>query len=166
MSLIVSLIGFAALAMIVHELGHLLAARSCDVAASELGLGMGPRLAGVRVGSIQINLRAIPIGSFVMLDGGSLKEKSVRAQLMVHLGGVIFNLVAGFLTYGTTFGWLNLLLAAGNILPLYQHDGWKCGVVIMRAFLRRKSQPAERAFTYSGGFVSLLIAWAVVRMFI
>jgi membrane-associated protease RseP (regulator of RpoE activity) len=95
-----------------------------------------------------------------------LKEKSVRAQLMVHLGGVTFNLVAGFLTYGTTFGWLNLLLAAGNILPLYQHDGWKCGVVIMRAFLRRKSQPAERAFTFSGGFVSLLIAWAVVRMFI
>jgi len=90
----------------------------------------------------------------------------VRAQLMVHLGGVTFNLVAGFLTYGTTFGWLNLLLAAGNILPLYQHDGWKCGVVIMRAFLRRKSQPAERAFTFSGGFVSLLIAWAVVRMFI
>jgi hypothetical protein len=95
-----------------------------------------------------------------------LKERSVRAQLLVHLGGVIFNLVAGVLTYGTTFGWLNLLLAAGNILPLYQHDGWKCGVVIMRAFLQRQSQPAERAFTFSGGFVSLLIAWAVVRMFV
>jgi len=165
MSLVISLIGFAALAMIVHELGHLLAARTCNVAASELGLGMGPRLAGFRLGTISINLRAIPIGSFVMLDGSSLKEKSVRAQLLVHLGGVIFNLVAGFLTYGTTFGWLNLLLAAGNILPLYQHDGWKCGVVIMRALLRRKSQPAERAFTFSGGFISLLIAWVVVRMF-
>jgi hypothetical protein len=39
-------------------------------------------------------------------------------------------------------------------------------VVIMRALLRRDSQPAERAFTFSGGFVSLLIAWAVVRAFI
>jgi membrane-associated protease RseP (regulator of RpoE activity) len=166
MSIIISLIGFAALAMIVHELGHLLAARSCNVPASELGLGMGPRLAGFRLGNIQFNLRAIPIGSFVMLDGTALKEKSVRAQLLVHLGGVIFNLIAGLFTYGTTFGWLNLLLAAGNILPLYQHDGWKCGVVIMRALMRGKSQPAERAFTFSGGFVSLLIAWAVVRMFI
>jgi membrane-associated protease RseP (regulator of RpoE activity) len=166
MSLIISLIGFTALAMIVHELGHLLAARSCNVAASELGLGMGPRLVGFRLGSIRFNLRAIPIGSFVMLDGTALKERSVRAQLLVHLGGVIFNLVAGFLTYGTTFGWLNLLLAAGNILPLYQHDGWKCGVAIMRALMRRKSEPAERAFTFSGGFVSLLIAWAVVRLFI
>jgi len=165
MMLIISLIGFTALAMIVHELGHLLAARSFNVAASELGLGMGPRLGGFRLGGIRFNLRAIPIGSFVMLDGTALKERSVRAQLLVHLGGVIFNLVAGFLTYGTMFGWLNLLLAAGNMLPLYQHDGWKCGVAIMRALLRRKSQPAERVFTFSGGFISLLIAWAVVRMF-
>jgi membrane-associated protease RseP (regulator of RpoE activity) len=166
MSLILSLIGFAALAMIIHELGHLLVARSCNVSASELGIGMGPRLAGFRLGNISFNLRAIPIGSFVMLDGTALKEKSLKAQLLVHLGGVIFNLVAGFFTYGTTFGWLNLLLAAGNILPLYQHDGWKAGVVIMRALMRGKSQPAERAFTFSGGFVSLVIAWAVVRMFI
>ena len=166
MSLIISLIGFAALAMMVHELGHLLAARSCHVPASELGLGMGPRLTGFRLGGIRFNLRAIPVGSFVMLDGTALKEKSVRAQLLVHLGGIIFNIVAGIFTYGTTFGWLNLLLAAGNILPLYQHDGWKCGVVLMRALLRRKSEPAERVFTFSGGFVSLLIAWAVARMFI
>ena len=166
MSLLVSVILFAGVAMIVHELGHLLAARTCGIAASELGLGMGPRLAGFRLGSIRFNLRAIPIGSFVMLDGTALKERSVRAQLLVHLGGIIFNVVAGFLTYGTVFGWMNLLLAAGNVLPLYQHDGWKCGVVIMRALLRRKSQPAERAFTFSGGFVSLVIAWAVVRMFI
>src|ERR1044071_4698323 len=166
MSLIISLIAFAALAMMVHELGHLLAARSCNVPASELGLGMGPQVAGFRLAGIRFNLRAIPVGSFVMLDGTALKEKSMRAQLLVHLGGIIFNIVAGLLTYGTTFGWLNLLLAAGNILPLYQHDGWKCGVVIMRALLRRDSQPAERAFTFSGGFVSLLIAWAVVRTFI
>ena len=166
MSLIIPLIGFTALAMIVHELGHLLAARCCKVPASELGLGMGPRLVGFRLGSVRFNLRAIPVGSFVRLDGTALKERSVRAQLLVHLGGVIFNLVAGFLTYGTMFGWLNLLVAAGNILPLYQHDGWKCGVVIMRALMQRKSQPAERVFTFSGGFVSLVIAWAVIRAFI
>lgn len=166
MGLLTSVIVFAAIAMIVHELGHLLAARSCRIAASELGLGMGPRLFGFRLGSIRFNLRAIPVGSFVMLDGTALKERSVRAQLLVHLGGVIFNVVAGFLTYGTVFGWMNLLLAAGNILPLYQHDGWKCGVVIMRALLQRKSQPAERAFTFSGGFISLVIAWYIVRVFI
>src|SRR5689334_14602869 len=166
MPLIISLIVFTAFAMIVHELGHLLAARSCNVPASELGIGLGPRLAGFSVAGIRFNLRAIPVASFVRLDGTALKEKSMRAQLLVHLGGIIFNLVAGLLTYGTMFGWLNLLVAAGNILPLYQHDGWKCGVVIMRKLMRGKSQPVERAFTFSGGFVSLVIAWAVLRMFV
>lgn len=166
MYVIPSLILFAALAMIIHELGHLIAARSCRVAASELGLGMGPRLFGFRLGSFRFSLRAIPIASYVMLDGAALKERSVRAQLFVHLGGIIFNIVAGLLTYGTIFGWFNLLVAGGNILPIYQHDGWKCGVVIMRALLQRKSEPAERVFTFSGGFVSLVVAWAVLRMFI
>lgn len=161
-----SLILFAALAMLIHELGHLIAARSCRVAASELGLGMGPRLFGFRLGKFRFSLRAIPIASYVMLDGAALKERSLRAQLLVHVGGVVFNIVAGLLTYGTMFGWFNLLLAGGNILPLYQHDGWKCGVVIMRALLQRKSEPAERAFTFSGGFVSLVVAWAVVRMIV
>lgn len=164
--LIISVIGFAALAMIVHELGHLLAAKTCRVPASELALGMGPKLAGFRLGNVRFNLRLLPVGSFVRLDGTVLKEGTVRAQLLVHLGGIIFNLFAGLLAFGTTFGWLNLLLAAGNILPLYHHDGWKCGVVIMRALMQRKSRPAEWAFTFSGGFVSLLFAWAVIRMFI
>lgn len=164
--LILSLILFAALAMIIHELGHLLAARSCRVSASELGLGMGPKLFGFSLGSFRFSLRAFPVASYVMLDGAALKERSLRAQLFVHLGGIIFNVVAGVLTYGTMFGWFNLLLAAGNILPIYQHDGWKCGVVLMRSLLQRKSQPAERVFTFSGGFISLVIAWSVVRMFI
>ena len=166
MFLIISLLVFAALAMVLHELGHLAAARHCRVAASEVGLGMGPKLFAVRLGGVTLSLRLLPVGSFVMLDGAALKERSVREQLLVHLGGVLFNVVAGLMTYGTMFGWLNLLLAAGNILPLYQHDGWKCGVVIMRALLQRSSQPAERVFTFSGGFISLVIAGVVLRMFV
>jgi membrane-associated protease RseP (regulator of RpoE activity) len=163
---ILSVISFAALATLVHELGHLAAARLCNVPASELGLGMGRKLATVRVGSINVSFGLLPTGSFVMLDGTVLKRRSIAAQLFVHLGGIIFNVVAGLLTHGTTFSWLNLLLAAGNILPLYQHDGWKCGVVILRALMQRQSQPLERAFTFSGGFVSLLIGLYVARLFI
>lgn len=166
MLLIVSLLVFAALAMVLHELGHLAAARYCRIAASEVGLGMGPTLFAVRIGSVRLTFRLLPIGSFVMLDSAALKERSVRAQLLVHLGGIIFNVVAGLLAYGTMFGWLNLLLAAGNILPLYQHDGWKCGVLIVRTLLPGYSRPVERAFTFSGGFVSLVVAWVMLRMFV
>ncbi|HEX6731590.1 MAG TPA: site-2 protease family protein [Pyrinomonadaceae bacterium] len=166
MIFIIAFILLVAAAMIVHEFGHLVAARACKVPASELGLGLGPKLLSFRIGSVQFSLRAIPVASFVRLDSTVLKQRPIFHQLAVHLGGIAFNLVAGLLTYGTIFSWLNFLLAAGNILPLYQHDGWKCGVVLMRAWLQKKSQPAEWAFTFSGGFVSLVIAWAVARAFV
>jgi membrane-associated protease RseP (regulator of RpoE activity) len=163
--LITSILITVPIAMIIHELGHLVAARSCNVPASELGLGLGPKLFGFQLGSVRFSLRALPLGSFVRLDGTALRERPIEQQLFVHFGGILFNLVAGLATYGTVFGWVNLLIAAGNLLPLYQHDGWKCGMVLMRALLHRKSQPVEWAFTFSGGFVSLLIAWAVIRLF-
>ena len=150
--------------MLIHEFGHLIAARMLKISCTELGLGLGPKVFSFRVRSISFSLRSIPLGSFVRLDG--LKSSSPGRQLCIHLAGIAFNLVFGFMTYGTLFGWINLLVGAGNLLPLYQHDGWKCGVVILRTLMRRKSQPAEWAFTFSGGFVSLLIGWAIVRMFV
>ena len=120
MSYILSVIGFAAVAMLIHELGHLVAARLCHVPASELGLGMGRKVATFRVAGIKLSFGLIPTGSYVMLDGTVLKQRTVQAQLFVHLGGIILNLVAGLLTYGTTCSWLNLLLAAlvGVLIPL------------------------------------------------
>jgi membrane-associated protease RseP (regulator of RpoE activity) len=162
---ILSIVFCAALAMIVHELGHLVAARTCKVSASEIGLGLGPRLFGFRLGGIAFSLRAIPVASFLRIDGTALEARSVFQQLFVHLGGIILNLIAAFLTYGTVFGWINLLLAAVNLLPLYKHDGWKCGVVVMRALLRKKSQPVEWALTFSGGFASLVIISSLIQVF-
>ena len=160
---IIVLLMSVALAMIIHELGHFLMARKCRVTASELSLGLGPILLSFKFGKVRFSLRAFPVGSFVRLDGTALEERTVQQQLLVHLGGIIFNLIAAVASYGTNFCWINLLLAGGNLLPLYQHDGWKCGVVLMRAFLRRKSQPIERAFTYSGGFLSIAIIVLIVR---
>ena len=162
---VLSIVFCTALAMILHELGHLIAARACKVSASEIGLGLGPRLFGFRLAGISFSLRAIPIASFLRMDGTALEARTVPQQLFVHLGGIIFNLIAAFLTYGTVFGWVNLMLAAGNLLPLYKHDGWKCGVVIMRALLRKKSQPVEWALTFSGGFASLAIISSLIQVF-
>ena len=163
---IASLVMLTCLALVIHELGHLTAARGFKVPCSELGLGLGPKLLVFKIGTIRFSVRAIPLGSFVMLDSSILKTRPVGQQLYVHLAGILFNLVVGFATFGTVFCWINLLIAAGNLLPLYQHDGWKCGVVLMRAMIQRKSQPAEWAFTFSGGFASLVIGWVVIRMFI
>lgn len=161
-----ALIACTAAALLIHELGHLAAARVCRVTATEVCLGLGRRLFGFRVGSLHFNLRALPLGSFVRLDARELRSRPARQQLLVHASGVGVNLIAATLADGTLFGWINLLLAAGNLLPLYQHDGWKCGLVLMRAILGRPSRPVEWTYTFSGCFISLVIINTLVRVFL
>lgn len=150
--------------LLVHELGHLAAARVCRVPATEFGLGWGRRLFGFHFGGVEYKLHALPIGAYVRLDIVELQRRSLSRQVLVLLAGIIVNLMAAALALGTPFGTVNLLLAATNLLPLYQQDGWKCGMVMLRALLRRKSALVEWTFTIAGSGVSLaLIAFQALR---
>jgi membrane-associated protease RseP (regulator of RpoE activity) len=153
-------------ALLIHELGHLAAARVCRVPATEFGLGWGRRLFGFHFGGVEYKLHALPLGAYVRLDIMELQRRPLSRQVLVLLAGIIVNLIAAALTLGTPFGTVNLLLAATNLLPLYQQDGWKCGMVMLRALLRRKSAVVEWTFTIAGSGVSLaLIAFQAVRHF-
>ncbi len=147
---------FAA-ALLIHELGHLAAARACLIPASELGLGWGPKLCGFRLGTVEYKLHALPLGAYVRLDMEELQRRPLNQQVLVLLAGIIVNLVAASVSSSTVFGAMNLLLAATNLLPLYQQDGWKCGMVCLRAVLRRRSPLVEWTFTIAGGGLSLII---------
>ena len=151
-------------ALLIHELGHLAAARVCRVPATEFGLGWGRKLFGFHFGGVEYKLHALPFGAYVRLDIGELQRRSLSRQVLVLLAGIIVNLIAAALTLGTPFGTVNLLLAATNLLPLYQQDGWKCGMVMLRALLRRKSAFVEWTFTIAGSSLSLaLIAFQALR---
>ncbi len=154
--LISYLICFAS-AMLIHELGHLAAARLCCVPATELGLGWGRRLCGFRLGEVEYKLHLLPIGAYVRLDMKVLAQRTLSQQAFILLAGIIVNLLAAVLTGGTSFSLMNLLLAATNLLPLYQQDGWKCGMVMLRAILRRKSALVEWTFTIAGSLLSLAL---------
>jgi membrane-associated protease RseP (regulator of RpoE activity) len=152
------------IALLIHESGHLVAARLCYVPAPEFGLGWGRKLFGFHFGGVEYKLHALPVGAYVRLDIIELQRRSLSQQVLVLLAGIIVNLVAAALAAGTPFGTMNLLLAATNILPLYQQDGWKCGMVMLRALLRRKSAVVEWTFTIAGSCVSLtLIAFQAMR---
>ncbi len=143
-----------ALTMLIHELGHLAAARVCGVPAPELGLGWGPKLADVSVRGVRFKLHLLPIGAYVRLDMRELQTRPLAQQVFVLLAGVLVNLTAALSTQGTWFSLMNYLLAATNLLPLYQQDGWKCGMVMLRALLERRSALVEWTFTVAGGVVS------------
>ena len=152
------------IALLIHELGHLAAARVCHVSATEFGLGWGRRLFGFHLGGVAYKLHALPLGAYVRMDMMELQRRPLSRQVLVLLAGIIVNLIAAALFAGTPFGTVNLLLAATNLLPLYQQDGWKCGMVMLRALLRRKSAVVEWVFTIAGSSVSVaLIAFQAMR---
>lgn len=152
------------IALLLHEIGHLAAARLCKVPAPEFGLGWGRKLFGYHFRGVEYKLHALPIGAYVRLDLAELQRRPISLQVLIFLAGIIVNMIAAAVTMGTPFGTMNLLLAATNILPLYQQDGWKCGMVMLRALLKRKSAVVEWTFTIAGSCVSLLlIAFQTMR---
>src|SRR4029079_2625244 len=104
---------------------HCLAAFVCRVTISEFGFGWGRRLCCIRLGGVDYIIRALPFGAYVRLDLAELFKRSLSQQAFVLMAGIIANLIAAISTSGTRFSLMNFLLAATNILPLYQQDSWK-----------------------------------------
>jgi membrane-associated protease RseP (regulator of RpoE activity) len=145
------------LALVVHELGHLLAARLCKTSVNEAGLGWGPKLLNVRARGIDYHLRLLPLGAYVKIDMAGLQKRPLVQQVVVLFAGIAVNIILGAVAWGTFFGTLNLVLAIGNLIPFYQQDGWKIGMVIFRRGFKRPSPLVEWSFTISGGLMGLLL---------
>src|SRR6185436_11830435 len=150
-------------ALVLHELGHYFAARVCGVPIKQAGLGWGPRLFGIRVSDVDCQLRMLPVGAYIQMDMIALQTRPLLQQLFVLGAGIGVNLVLAILTWGSLFGVLNLALAIGNLVPFYQLDGWKSGMVICRRMFGRPSPLVEWMLTLGGGAIALAV---VVRAFL
>ncbi len=95
--------------VILHELGHFVAARRGGVEVEEFGIGFPPRLGGKKVGGTLYSINLLPLGGFVRLKGEDAAEKGpgtfgaarlgVKAKIL--LAGVVMNLVtAVVILYG------------------------------------------------------------------
>jgi regulator of sigma E protease len=100
-------------AMVVHELGHFLMARRAKVKVEEFGIGIPPRIFGIRRGETVYSLNAIPLGAFVRTAGEndptvprSLAGKGPWTRLGVYVAGPVANILLAF-----------VLLSAFNALP-------------------------------------------------
>jgi membrane-associated protease RseP (regulator of RpoE activity) len=149
-------------AILLHEIGHFAAARACSVTINEVGFGWGRKLLGFRLYGVDYLIRILPVGAYVRLDLDELRRRPLSQQVLVLLAGIIVNLIVAASTSGTRFGLINYLLAATNVLPLYQQDGWKCGMIMLRGTFQRKSLLPEWTFTLAGGGLSLTLMAAAV----
>ncbi|MDX1675538.1 MAG: RIP metalloprotease RseP, partial [Longimicrobiales bacterium] len=66
---IVATLGVLGVLIVVHELGHFVAARAFDIHVSRFSIGLGPKLVGFRRGETEFRISALPLGGYVKLTG-------------------------------------------------------------------------------------------------
>jgi membrane-associated protease RseP (regulator of RpoE activity) len=160
--MLITYIPFFVLALILHEVGHCVAAYACRVRVTEFGIGWGPAVYTFRYKQVTYGIRVLPLGAYVRVDLAGLLKRPLLQQIVVLLAGIGANLIAAVLTDGTRFSLMNYLLAITNILPLYQQDSWKCGIVLIRDVLHRKSPLVEWTFTIAGSCLSFILFIALI----
>ncbi len=109
---IIIFIAVLVLLILVHELGHFLAAKLFNIKAEEFGIGFPPRLKTLFWwGETRFTLNAIPFGGFVKIFGEDPTEESIEGpdkersfvnknravQAVVLFSGVFFNAVLAVL---------------------------------------------------------------------
>ena len=72
---IIIFICILSLLILVHELGHYLAAKKAGIRVEEFGLGLPPRIFGKKYGETVYSLNALPFGGFVKLTGEDAVEE-------------------------------------------------------------------------------------------
>ena len=112
-------------AIIIHELGHFVTARRAKVKVEEFGIGIPPRLFGIRRGETIYSVNAIPVGAFVRMAGEndptvphSLAGKGPWTRLGVYVAGPVANILLAFVLL-SAFNALPYSVIAGNGIMLH-----------------------------------------------
>lgn len=104
----VAVLALLSLVVIVHEVGHALAARAVGIEVSCIRIGIGPQLIGLRLGGVAVNVHAIPLAGQAIITGMTPESAaghdptityahaSLRARTAVALGGVGANIISAW----------------------------------------------------------------------
>jgi regulator of sigma E protease len=139
--------------VVVHELGHFVAAKLAGITVQEFGIGFPPRVASRMWRGTRYSVNAIPLGGFVKMLGedgdieaqkmrerglseaaieremqGAFNRKPIYVRIAVLLAGVVMNFLLAAILFSVASG-----------MPQYQARG---GLVISSV---TAGSPAERA---------------------
>jgi membrane-associated protease RseP (regulator of RpoE activity) len=129
---VLAAIAVLAILILVHELGHFIAARSQGIYANRFSLGFGPTLLKYQGSQTEYTIRAFPLGGFVGFpdddpdseippnDPNLLRNRPILDRAIVISAGVIANLI---------FAYLVLALQIG-IVGIPQEFHYQPGVVV------------------------------------
>lgn len=108
------------LLVIIHELGHFIAAKKNNVLVEEFGFGLPPRIFGIKHGETLYSLNWLPIGGFVKVLGEEEHEldkkklppelqnktfvsKPAPVKILILTAGVLANFILGWVIVSYLF---------------------------------------------------------------
>ncbi len=127
----------------IHELGHFLAAKWCDVHVETFSIGFGPALPGcsTQIGETRYMLALLPLGGYVKMvgegadgedgedDPRSFKNKTVGQRMLIISAGVIMNVILAAVCYVAVFMTAGVERTAGVVgLVDSGSPAWKAGL--------------------------------------
>ncbi len=91
----------------IHELGHFIVAKLCNVKVHKFSIGFGPKLFKKDSGETEYTLRLIPFGGFVQMEGEEERSEDERAfnnkpvwqRIAIVSAGAIVNIVFAVIVY-------------------------------------------------------------------
>ena len=100
-----------ALIVILHELGHFVAAKAFGVQVNEFALFMGPAIYKKQIGETLYSIRTIPMGGYCAMEGEDEASDNPRSftntiwwkRLIILVAGSFMNLVTGLLLFAFVF---------------------------------------------------------------
>ncbi len=115
MSLLFAILAFN-LIIIVHELGHFIVAKLCDIKVHEFSLFFGPKIFSLKIGETMYSLRLIPVLAYVKLEGEDEPSASERSYSQKPLPARMAVIAAGPVA--------NILLATVLLVVFYSISGY------------------------------------------
>lgn len=110
MTVLISILGLIVL-VVIHEMGHMFAAKAMGVRVTEFGVGFGPPLLRARIGKTLYSFRLILLGGFVKIAGmnddetgsDTYPEKAAWRRAFIIVAGPLANLIAAVVIFGGIF---------------------------------------------------------------
>ncbi|MEW6476492.1 MAG: site-2 protease family protein [Actinomycetota bacterium] len=127
-----------AVATVVHELGHLLAARTVGYRVDELRIGHGRRIWRREIRGVPVVLRALPFTGHVRFSSGTRPARSWKDVAVAaggpaaNIGVVVISLAILPGLWGLPIYAVNGIVAIANLVPFRSKVGPSDGLQILR----------------------------------